>query len=47
MDAMMVVIESQTTQIDALISGTSSTTPPTPIETSDKPSLNEDDPEKV
>jgi hypothetical protein len=47
MDAMMVVIEIQKTQLDALTSGTSSTTPSTPIETSDKPSLNEDDLEKV
>jgi hypothetical protein len=47
MDAMMGAIESQKTQLDALTSGTSSTTPPTLVETSDKPSLNEDDPDKV
>jgi hypothetical protein len=47
MDAMMGVIESQKTQLDALSSGTSSTTPPTLVETSGKPSLNEDDPDKV
>jgi hypothetical protein len=47
MDAMMGVIESQKTQLDALTSGTSSTTPPTPVETSGKPSLNKDAPEKV
>jgi hypothetical protein len=47
MDAMMGAIESQKTQLNALTSGTSSTTPPTPVETSDKPSLNEDDPNKV
>jgi hypothetical protein len=47
MEAMMVVIESQKTQLDALTSGTSSTAPPTSIESPNKPSLNEDDPEKV
>jgi hypothetical protein len=47
MDAMMVVMESQKTQLDALTSGASSSTPPTPVETSDKPSLGEVDPEKV
>jgi hypothetical protein len=47
MDAMMGVIKSQKTQLDALTSGTSSTTPPTPVDTSDKASLNEDDPDKV
>jgi hypothetical protein len=49
MEAMMSAIESQKTQLDALTSGTSSTTPPTPVETlvKDKPSLNEDDPDKV
>jgi hypothetical protein len=39
-DARMGVIESQKTQLDALSSGMSSTTPPTPVETSGKPSLN-------
>ena len=48
MDAMMAAMESQKSQLDALTSGTSSTTPPTPVDTSgkDKPSLNEEDPEK-
>jgi hypothetical protein len=46
MDAMTGVIESQKTQLDALYSGTSSTTPPTPVETSGKPSLNEHDSNK-
>jgi hypothetical protein len=48
MDAMMVVMEGQKSQVDALTSGMSSTTPPTPVETpdKDKPSLNEDDPDK-
>jgi hypothetical protein len=48
MDAMMVVMESQKSQLDALTSGTSSTTTPTPVETpdKDKPSLNKDDPDK-
>jgi hypothetical protein len=46
MDAMMGVIESQKTQLNALTSGTSSTTPPTPVETSGKPTLNEDDLDK-
>jgi hypothetical protein len=47
-EAMMGAIESQKTQLDALTSGTSSTTPPTLVETldKDKPSLNEDDPDK-
>jgi hypothetical protein len=45
MDAMMAAMESQKSLLDALTSGTSSTTPPTPVDTSDKdkPSLNEDD----
>jgi hypothetical protein len=47
MEPMMVVIESQKNQLDALTSGTSSTSPPTPVESPDKPPLNEDDPEKV
>jgi hypothetical protein len=49
MEAMMGAIENQKIQLDALTSGTSSTTPPTPVETldKDKPSLNEDDPDKV
>jgi hypothetical protein len=47
MDAMMVVIENQKTQLDALTSGMSSTPPPTPFETSNKPSLNEYDTEKA
>jgi hypothetical protein len=47
MYAMMVVMESQKSQLDALTSGASSSTPPTPVETSDKPSLGEVDPEKV
>jgi hypothetical protein len=49
MEAMMGAIESQKIQLDALTSGTSSTTPPSPVETSDKnkPSLNKDDPDKV
>jgi hypothetical protein len=47
MEAMMAVIESHKTQLDALTSGTTSTTPPTPVDASDKPPLNEDDPEKV
>jgi hypothetical protein len=46
MEAMMGAIESQKSQLDALISGTSSTTPPTPVETSVKPTLNEDDPDE-
>jgi hypothetical protein len=48
MDAMMAAMEFQKSQLDALTSGTSSTTPPTSVETSgkDKPSLNEDDPDK-
>jgi hypothetical protein len=44
MDAMMGVIESQKTQLDALTSGTSSTTPSTLVETSGKVG---DDPDKV
>jgi hypothetical protein len=47
MDAMVGIIESQKTQLDALTSGTSSITPPTLVETSGKPPLNEDDPDKV
>jgi hypothetical protein len=47
MEAMMVVIENHKTQLDALTSGTTSTTPPAPVDTSDKALLNEDDPEKV
>jgi hypothetical protein len=46
MDSMMVV-ENKKTQLDALTSGASSSTPPTPVETSDKPSLGEVDLEKV
>jgi hypothetical protein len=47
-DAMMAVMESQKSLLDALTSGMSSTTPPTPVDTpdKDKPSLNEDDPGK-
>jgi hypothetical protein len=47
MEAMMVVIENHKTQLDALTSGMTSTTPPTLVDTPDKPPLNEDDPEKV
>jgi hypothetical protein len=36
MEAMMGAIENQKIQLDALTSGTSSTTPPTPVETLDK-----------
>jgi hypothetical protein len=36
MDAMMAAIESQKSLLDALTSGTSSTTPPTPVDTPDK-----------
>jgi hypothetical protein len=46
MEAMMGAIESQKSQLDALISETSSTTPPTPVETSGKPTLNEVDPDE-
>jgi hypothetical protein len=48
MDAMMAAMELQKSQLEALTSGTSSTTPPTPVEIpgKDKPSLNEDDPDK-
>jgi hypothetical protein len=47
MVAMMVEIQSHKTQLEALASGTSSTTP-APVDTSDKGDpLNEDDPEKV
>jgi hypothetical protein len=46
MDAMMGVMESQKSQLDALISGKSSTTPPTPVDSSGKPILNEDDPDE-
>jgi hypothetical protein len=45
MDAMMSAMESQKSQLEALISGTSSTTP-TPVESLDKPTLNEDDPDE-
>jgi hypothetical protein len=46
---MMGAIESQKIQLDALTSRTSSTTPPTPVETldKDKPSLEEDNSDKV
>jgi hypothetical protein len=44
---MMEVIENHKTQLDALTSGMTSTTPPTLVDTPDKPPLNEDDPEKV
>jgi hypothetical protein len=48
MEAMMVEIQNHKTQLDALTSGTTSTTPPAPVDTSDKEvPLNEDDPEKV
>jgi hypothetical protein len=47
MGAMMVEIQSHKTHLEALASGTSSTTPPAPVDPSDKPPLNEDDPEKV
>jgi hypothetical protein len=47
MEAMMVVIECHKTQLDALTSGTASTTPSTLVDASDKPPLNKDDPEKV
>jgi hypothetical protein len=48
MASMMVEIQSHKTQLEALASGMSSTTPPAPIDTSDKGDpLNEDDPEKV
>jgi hypothetical protein len=47
MEAMMVVIENHKTQRVALTSCTTSTTPPTLVNTSDKTPLNEDDPEKV
>jgi hypothetical protein len=43
----MVVMESQKSQLDALTSGASRSTPPTPVETLDKPSLSEVDLEKV
>jgi hypothetical protein len=48
MDAMMAAMEFQKSQLDALTSGTSSTTPPTLVEISDKdkPSLNKDNPNK-
>jgi hypothetical protein len=46
MEVMMGAIESQKSKFDALISGMSSTTPPTPVETSVKPTLNEDDPDE-
>jgi hypothetical protein len=47
MEAMMAEIQSHRTQLEALASGTSSTTPPTPVDPSDKPPLNEVDSEKV
>jgi hypothetical protein len=47
MAAMIVEIQSHKTQLETLSSGTSSTTPSAPIDSSDKPLLNEDDPEKV
>jgi hypothetical protein len=47
MEAMMVVIENHKTQLDALTSGTTSTTTPAPVDTSDKPLLNEDDLDNV
>jgi hypothetical protein len=47
MGAMMAEIQSHRTQLEALTSGTSSTTPPAPVDPSDKPPLNKDDPEKV
>jgi hypothetical protein len=47
MEAMMVVIESHKTQLNALTSGMTSTTPPTPVDTLNKGPLSEDDPEKV
>jgi hypothetical protein len=47
MEVMMVVIENHKTQLDALTSSTTSTTPPAPVDTSDKPLLNEGDLKKV
>jgi hypothetical protein len=47
MAAMMVEVQSHKPQLEVLASGTSSTTPPAPVDTSDKPILNEHDPEKV
>jgi hypothetical protein len=47
MEAMMVVIKNHKTQLDALTSGMTSTTPPALVDTSDKALLNEDDPKKV
>jgi hypothetical protein len=53
MEAMMVEIQSHRTKLEALTSGTSSTTPPAPVDASDKGDpLNKekplkDDPEKV
>jgi hypothetical protein len=48
MVAMMVEIQSHKTQLEALGSGTSSTTPSAPVDISDKGDpLNKDDPEKV
>jgi hypothetical protein len=47
MAAMMVEIQGHKTQLEALASGTSSTTPPAPVDSLDKPLLNEDDPKKV
>jgi hypothetical protein len=48
MTAMMVEIQSHKTQLEALTSGTTCTTPPAPVDTSDKGAhINEDDPKKV
>jgi hypothetical protein len=47
MEAMMVVIENHKTQLDALTSCTTSTTPPAPVDPSNKALLNKDDSEKV
>jgi hypothetical protein len=47
MAAMMVEIQSHKTQLEALASGKSSTTPPVVVDSLDKPLLNEDDPENV
>jgi hypothetical protein len=47
MGAMMAEIQSYRIQLEALASGMSSTTPLTLVDPSDKPPLNEDDPEKV
>jgi hypothetical protein len=48
MTAMMVEIQSQKTQLEALTSGMTSTTLPAPVDISDKGDpLNKDEPEKV